>query len=152
MGALQEILARDFSRQIRFVRRTVDRDVLIATGTIQIHTLPREMHDNVAVYVGKRTGDGLSGTGGSTSQFVYDLGDILGVKAINEAIPKDKQFWWHVYVKPEQTRAPGARDELLKNISDQTGIHFKMDRRPVEIWFIESPPDVAQPTASDLRR
>lgn len=151
MEALQEILAKDFGRQIRFVRRTVDRDVIVATGTIQLHKLPKEMNDTVAIYVGKRTGDGLSVSGGSTSEFVSELGETLGVKAISDAAPIDKQFSWKLYVKPEQMRQPGAREELLKNISEQTGIVFTMERRRVEIWFVESPPGITPPTAPDQK-
>jgi hypothetical protein len=132
-----------FGRQVRFVPRTVDRDVLVASGPVQIHLLPKEMKDMVAIYVGKRSGNGISMHCGPVTEFLGDVGEMFDLKAINETTPRDKQCCWHFYLKPDQILAPGARAELLKNLSDQTGIVFKIERRPVEIWFVESSPGVS---------
>jgi hypothetical protein len=144
MAALQEVLARDFGRPVRFVPRTVERDVLVASGTVNIHSLPKEMgKDMVAIYVDKRS-DAISAgfgiTAGAMNNLLGEVGELAGLKAINETTPKDKQCFWHYYVKPGTTLPLPTREKVLKNISDQTGISFKVERRPVEIWFVETAP------------
>lgn len=143
MAALQEVVARDFGRSVRFVPRTVERDVLVASGAVKIHSLPKEMGgDTVAIYADKRSDTRSAGfgmTAGSVNNFLGEVGELAGLKAIDETTPKGKQCFWHYYVKPGTMLPLATRERVLKNITDQTGISFKVERRPVEIWFVESP-------------
>lgn len=142
MAALQEMLAKDFGRQVRFAPRTVVRDVLVASGAVKIHSLPGEMgNDMVAIYVDKRSDPRSAGflmSAGPITNFLGEVGELVGLKPIDETTPRNKQCFWHYYVKPGTMLSSPAREEMLKNLSDQTGISFKVERRPVEIWFVES--------------
>jgi RNA polymerase sigma factor (sigma-70 family) len=149
MQGFEQILASQFGRQVRFVPRTVERDVLVASGTVQIHAPPQEMGNNmVAIYVGKRSGDGYSYRAGQLGEMIAEIGELFGLKGINQITPKDKQGVWHYYIKPGTILTTTAREELLKNLSDQTGMTFKFERRPVEIWFVEPSPGMASPTSA----
>ena len=143
LDGLAEILGSHFGRQVRFVPRTVERDVLVASGTVKIHSLPKEMgNDMVAVYADKRSNTNAAGFGmraGPVSDFLGEVGELVGLKAINETTPKNKQCFWHYYVDPGTMLSQPMREKVLKNISDQSGISFKVERRPVEIWFVETP-------------
>ena len=143
MAALQEVLARDFGRQVRFVPRTVERDLLVASGTVQIHSLPNEMgNDMVAIYVESRSNTHSAGFGmsaGPMNGLLGEIGELTGLRVIDETTPKGKQCSWHYYIKPGTILPSPTLGKVLKNISEQSGVSFKLERRPVEIWFVESP-------------
>lgn len=142
LKGLAEILGSQFGRQVRFVPRIVEREVLVASGPVAIHSLPKEMgNDMVAIYLDKRPNTNSAGFGmraGPVTDFLGEVGELVGLKAINETTPKNKQCFWHYYLKPDTILSSSMGQEVLKNVSDQTGISFKVERRPVEIWFVES--------------
>jgi len=152
LEGLAEILGSQFGRPVRFVPRTVERDLLVASGAVKIHSLPKEMgNDMVAIYADKRSDTGSAGFGmraGPVTDFLGEVGELVGLKAINETTPKSKQCFWHYYLEPDTILSSSTRDEVLKNISDQMGISFKVERRPVEIWFVDSPRDITGLTGS----
>src|SRR6185312_4770165 len=121
----------------RLVPRIVERDVLVAGGNVEVHPLPKEFANGVAIYTESRNNH-LSMSGGAVSQFLGDLSDLLGVKIINETTPPSKQIFWTNYVKPQELAgSKTAQEHVLKNIEDQSGITFRHESRPVEIWFVE---------------
>lgn len=148
LTAIEEILARDFGRRLRFVPRTVERDVLVASGDVRIRALPKEMGwDVVAIYADKRPDTSSAGFGmraGPVKDLLGEVGELPGIKVIDETTPKNKQCFWHYYVKPGTVLSSPIREKVLKNISDQSGISFKLERRSVETWFVELPPGIAQ--------
>lgn len=63
----------------------------------------------------------------------------MGIKIVNETTPPSKQILWANYVKPQELAgSKTAQEHVLKNIQGQSGITFRHERRPVEIWFVES--------------
>lgn len=138
LAALANIINQQFGRNIKFVPRTVERDVLVASGNIVVHSLP-DVGNGIAIYLDSRKKH-LSMSVGSVSQFMGDLSDLLGIKIIDETTSPSKQmFWSEDYVSPQQLAgSKTAQEHVLKNIEDQSGIAFRHERRPVEIWFVES--------------
>lgn len=138
LASLQNIINREFGQNIRLVPRTVERAVLVASGNIDVHPLPKEFANDVAIYLESRKNH-LSMSGGPVSQFLGDLSDLVGIKIINETTPASKQIFWANYVKPQELAgSKTAQEHVLKNIEDQSGITFRHEHRPVEIWFVES--------------
>lgn len=138
IAALQNIINQEFGRNIRLVPRTVERDVLVASGNVSVRPLPKQFANAVAIYLQDRKRN-LSMTAGSVSNFLGDLSDLTGMKIINETTPPRKQIFWSNYVKPQELAgSKTAQEHVLKNIEDQSGITFRHERRPVEIWFVES--------------
>ena len=62
------------------------------------------------------------------------------MKIIDETNSPSKQIYCSDdYVSPQQLAgSKTAQEHVLKNIEDQSGITFRHERRPVEIWFVES--------------
>jgi hypothetical protein len=149
LEALASILNSEFGRHIRLVPRTVERDVIVARGVIEIRPLPGEGHE-VAIYLNARSGDGQYHGWGSASTFLGDVGDALKIKMINETTAPSNGFQRHQYIKPEETIPGNARDQFLKNISDQTGMTFTFERRPIEVWFVE--PSTGTTETSEARQ
>ena len=138
LAALANIINQEFGRNIRLVPRTVERDVLVAGGNVVVHALP-DVGNGIAIYLDSRKKH-LSMSVGSMSQFMGDLSDLLAIKIINETTSPSKQMYWSEdYVSPQLLAgSKTAKERVLKNIQDQSGITFRHERRPVEIWFVES--------------
>jgi RNA polymerase sigma factor (sigma-70 family) len=136
MAALQSIVNSEFRKPLHLTPRTVERDVFVARGAIDIHSLPKEFNGCVALYIGERKGNGLSTSAGSSADFLGDVGEMLDTKVINETMP-NKQLFWRRYVEAKNVRTSQTREELLKHISEQSGITFTKERRAVEVWFAE---------------
>lgn len=65
LAALQEILANELERKIRFEKRTVEHEIIVATGQFSFHPLAEaRKQDTVHLYV-----DELSSSGGWNSRF-----------------------------------------------------------------------------------
>ena len=129
LAALANIVNLAFDRNIRLVPRIVERDVLVAGGNVEVHPLPKEFANGVAIYTESRNNH-LSMSGGAVSQFLGDLSDLLGVKIINETTPPSKQIFWTNYVKPQELAgSKTAQEHVLKNIEDQSGITFRHESR-----------------------
>ena len=137
LAALANIVNQEFGQDIRLVPRTVERDVLVASGNVSVHPLPKKSANVVAIYLEDRKRN-LWMTAGSVSDFLGDLSDLTGIKIINETTPPLKQIFWSNFVKPQELAgSKTAQEHVLKNIADQSGITFRHERRPVEIWFVE---------------
>ena len=141
LAALQSIVHSEFGKPLQLAPRTVERDVIVARGAMDLQPLPHEFDNCLALYIGTRNGSGVGHTAGSLSDLLGDVGEMLNTKVINETTPPDKQLVWHEYVEPNELKTADQREELLKHISEQSGITFTKERRPVEVWFAQSAKD-----------
>jgi len=146
MKAFEKIVQDYSKRHIRFEERQIGRHVIVAGGTFRFSPLP-ETYDNSAVHVfSDKTDPDERGGGGSGSldKFLRYLGDIpLNELVINET--KDSRdirvrYRWHYsgYVKKIENDIERAEklQTLLDNLSSQTGLEFKQERRKVSIWIV----------------
>lgn len=146
MAALEKILNEEFGKHVHFVNRTVPREVLVATGTVTLHSLPKEPFPGmVDLYTTRRTGNALMNGAGDVRGLLGVVSDLLGTKVVSE-VPA-KQLFWRNFLSPKDVRSAQSRDLLLKNVAEQTGIHFTTETRPVEIWFVEPATTSAIPSA-----
>ncbi|HSZ58305.1 MAG TPA: sigma-70 family RNA polymerase sigma factor [Tepidisphaeraceae bacterium] len=140
MAAIEVLLGDEFGKNIRFVPRTVEREVIVATGRLQIHTLPHPPFPNVVdIYLKKRTDQPLSMAAGKIDNFLGDVGELLAIKFVDETTPGDKQFFWRNFIREQDVRGNSTASVLLlNNLSGQLGLQFHSERRSVEVWFVES--------------
>lgn len=146
LKALERILADEMGRNIRFVKRTVEREAIVATGRFQYRRLPVAQDDR---YVHMFSGDfdlesgGGGGTADSVSQFLQALGNRVRVPVIDETEPSQQvriPYRHHRSAYLGRIEGPAEKREkltqLLDNLSRQTDLRFTVEPRPVEIWFV----------------
>ncbi|HXE54593.1 MAG TPA: sigma-70 family RNA polymerase sigma factor [Tepidisphaeraceae bacterium] len=141
MMVLEGIANQQFGQHVHLSPRTVDRDVLVATGQYHLHPLPKTPFPNLLViYLDKRGAKWQSMSAGSIRDFLGNIGELIGTKiTVNDKATGDKQVFWQNYLTAKDVqRNPVARELLLKNLSEQMGLQFHAERRPVEIWFAQT--------------
>ena len=146
LKALEQLLADELGRNIRFVKRTVEREVIVATGKFKFHP-PSGTYESNSVHLFSDQVDPDERAGGGTADSVSDFLQRMGSRVKMSVIDKTKSS--------EQVRIPyrhhrssrlrDVKDEvekakklktLLANLTDQTDLQFKVERQPVEIWFV----------------
>jgi hypothetical protein len=68
-------------------------------------------------------------------EFLRDLGNYIGRRVINDVSIKPKRvLWWNRIVDREGAQSP---ELVLKQITEQTGLTFRAERRTVRVLRIE---------------
>lgn len=146
-GAFEKILNDKLNLRIRFVPNEVERDVFICSGTFEFHPLGGEYGDDqIHLFVEKPDPpDNIQGGGGSGDldhflNYVGRLGKIRIINANKAAAVEDLIWRQHSSAKWMRLRKnPALFEMLLKNVSKQTSLQFKKERRKERIWPIKSP-------------
>ncbi len=146
LKALEEILAKEIGRDIRFEKRAVERQAIIATGNFKYHRLPMVQDDKwIHMYSDDFTpdGGGGGGTADSVSEFLQAIGDRVGMPVIDQTESSEEiriPYRHHRSAYLSRIEDPTEKAEklqlLLDNISRQTNLQFTVGRRPVEKWFV----------------
>ena len=146
MKALEQILAKEIGRKIRFEKRTVEREAIVATGSFQYHRLPMAKDDRYILmfsgdYIDEQGGGG--GTADSVHEFLEAIGDRVDLPVIDQTEPSGEvripfRHYRSAYLSRIEDPAEKAEKlaQLLDNISRQTNLQFKLETRPIEKWFI----------------
>ena len=144
LAALQEVLANELERKIRFEKRTVAHEVIVATGRFSFHPLAEaRKQDAVHLYV-----DELSSSGGGTVDSVAELLQTIGNRAKTYVVDRTESaeetsiiYYLHRSSRPlRQMESNPEKTEKLKvflaNLTKQTELQFEVAQQPVEIWFV----------------
>jgi len=149
LKALEEILAKEIDRKIRFEKRTVERKAIIATGSFKYHRLPVAQDDR---YILMFSGDFVNedGGGGGTADSVHKfleameaIGNRVNTPVIDrtessEQIRIPYRHYRSAYLSriEDPTEKEKKMIQLLDNISRQTNLQFRVEMQPVEKWFV----------------
>lgn len=146
MKALQQLLVEELGRQINFEKRTVEKNVIVASGQFKFHPLSGTYNDSLLhLYSDKLDPDESSGggTADSVAELLAEIGDNVGMPVINETETYEEMripFGSHGSCSLERIKddVEKARklDMLLANLTKQTELQFTVERRPVEVWFV----------------
>ena len=86
LAALEELLARELGRKIRFEKRSAERNVIVATGAFSFHP-PVGTYENTSVHLYATETDPDGGSGGgtadSTKEFLLMLGDRVNMPVVD---------------------------------------------------------------------
>ncbi|HUU15821.1 MAG TPA: hypothetical protein VMW72_01615 [Sedimentisphaerales bacterium] len=146
LKALEEVLAKEIGRDIRFVKRTIEREAIVATGSFKYHRLPVVQDDRyIHMFSDDFTpdGGGGGGTADSVSEFLQAIGNRVGMPVIDQTESSEEiriPYRHHRSAYLSRIEDPTEKAEklqlLLDNLSRQTNLQFTVGRRPVEIWFV----------------
>jgi hypothetical protein len=146
LGALEALIARELGRTIRFEKRTVDRQVIVATGRFNFHR-PTGTYEGTSVHMYADDADPDEGAGGgmatSLADFLQRLGDRVNMPVVDRTeriedmeIPYRHHRSSRVYREPDELERARKLRLLLDHLTEQTELQFKVTTRPVEVWFV----------------
>jgi hypothetical protein len=125
---------------IRVEPARVEREVIVARGRFTPKPLPDAPREPKAVHLYIDKLDSTEGAGGGTASmdgFLRHVGDTIGLKVIDETEPhKGNVEWANNHSVSDAQKSSEKRDALLKNVTEQTGLEFKLERRPVDVWRV----------------
>lgn len=162
--ALERILREECKLPVKLKFKEVEREVVVARGTLKIVPLEGQEKNHVEVFA---KGIGKDKVGGSRTDlhgFLLDLGGFVGRRIVNEAKSgKEEVITYGVSVRqsPRQRTAPKlaiplpldpaplptfdpaieAEDHdpnlVLPNVAKQTSLTFTTEKRKVRVLFVE---------------
>ena len=146
LKALEQLIDEEFSRTIQFEKRTAERQVIVVTGNFKFHP-PSETYEHTSVHLYADELDPDEGSGGGTADSVNDfllrLGNLVDMPVADhtESSKKFKVPYRHhrsSYLRIIKDKAEKATklQMLLAILTKQTELQFRIEKRPVEVWFI----------------
>ncbi len=144
LRALETILAGELKRPIHFTRSEVERDVIVAGGQYRFHPLGDRPQER-AVHLGTESlpPDGGGGGSGSLREMLDWLGDRAGRVVIDETQSSNEAIQWRDHLAGAMNEmasdTQAGRElvgRLLENVSKQTSLTFRLERRKVGVWLV----------------
>jgi len=144
LRSLEEIIYAETKRVIRFEQRTLERDVIVASGRYEFKPHPSGNHPD---YIPVTSEDEITKsaeiqTANSLPEFLRYLESSLQIKVADETEPMEKTtirykrsgglLGWMKY--PEQRRE--ELNILLDNLTKTTSLQFTVERRGAQIWLV----------------
>jgi RNA polymerase sigma factor (sigma-70 family) len=140
LAALEPILLKITKHHIKFVKKTVEREVIVVSGD----HLAIQPGKDIQVYAENSQDKEYDGYGDLNNLF-EEVGNRLNIRFINETqidskAPETRNLIWEWHRDSDVLHMKNRRieltDKLLKNLADQTGFTFTREQRPVEVWFV----------------
>ena len=141
---LEEIIYAETKRAIRFEKRMAEQEVIVASGRYEFKPHPSGDYPD---YVPVTSRDKFSEaaevkTADSLPEFLRYLESSLQIKVADETEPMEKTtiryrrsggfLGW----MQDSEQRHKELDILLDNLTKTTSLQFKVERRPVQIWFV----------------
>jgi thiol-disulfide isomerase/thioredoxin len=146
LKSLEKILSEEIDREIRFEKREVELEVVVATGDFKFHPPTKTYeHDSVHLFTDELDPDERAGggTADSVNYFLGKLGGLIDMTIVDETTPSEEikiPYRHHrsSYLRKVKDEHEKKRklDMLLTNLTKQTELQFRIEHRPVEVWFV----------------
>ena len=147
--ALEQLITHELGRNIQFEKRTVERQVIVATGSFKFIPLSMAPNkDRVYMFSDKfePNAGGGGGTAKSVAEFLTAIGNRVEVPIVDETQSPEESEGMQIYFNhhrsaylsevKDKTEKAEKLQKLLANITEQTELQFKIERQPVEVWFV----------------
>ena len=142
LSALEEIIRTELHRSIRFEKRTVERDTIVVTGRYAFTPLPDKDPDRLCLFIHEdRSLE--KGEADSLAELFDKLADGINIAIDNRTEPT--QAGKIQYLQADDVM-DGFREQvidkekdlpaLLDTLARQTGLQFKVEKQPAEVWFV----------------
>ena len=145
MKDLKEIVKNEAAREIDFVKKKVETEVIIAKGKYDFKPLPGVKEGNYILICTDKMDTYIGGGGGSgtVSKFLRWVGNRINMYIIDETESEDIKIYWRNHDSSNLRRLSHNKelyserlDMLLSNLTRQTGLTFERKTAAVEKWFI----------------
>jgi RNA polymerase sigma factor (sigma-70 family) len=134
LAALSKIVERDWGRRIRFEKRALEREVLVATGKLKAGEANAK-EPLIDLFTTARPADDAK-VQGDVAHLLRTVGELVGLMIVDESPRADVKVAWRFGkgVRPNTELSAEHATLLLDHLSDQIGLDFKREIRPVEVW------------------
>lgn len=142
MAGLSDALSGFLGGKLRFEKRRVEREVIVATGRFEYHNLPEPARpDSIYLYtapdMNERWRRSSGEPGKNADEFLTFLGDRLNLRVINKTETREMPRLYYHLVDLPAAGDEAALDRCLQNITAQTGFQFKREHHQlVDVWTI----------------
>jgi hypothetical protein len=146
LADLHTILLQQFKIDVRYERIEVIKDAMIATGRYHLRRIPDATIGDLQIFADvldhPKPGDSVEGGGTTSPADLWSmLGGMLGIPIVDEANHEPKKIAWalsHSIVHADTELA--RRQQILDNITKQTGLTFKQEKRAFTTWKLTPAP------------
>ena len=140
IDALEGVLRRDFKARVKLHLRTVEREVVVASGTYHVEAplgdgqrTPLQLYGKFPIGEGK--GEKFSG---GFAAMLDRIGVLSARQVVNEVKePPEGNPVWCEYDPVFRLDSNEDTDALLKHVTEQTGLMFKREKRSVKVLFVD---------------
>jgi len=142
LKALEYIVSEVSGKCLRFEKRKVKGEALVAFGIYQYQPLPNMEKDWLHLFSDTPSEGGGGGTAQSFHELLWELGDLVNIPVVNESLSSNYKpitFRRHTSANLRNVHGPQKSmqlDLLLKNFTLQTSIAFMRRIIEREIWFL----------------
>ena len=143
--ALSRMVKQAYGRDVRFEKRELPREVIVAGGKWEFKPLQGTYNDKwVHLFVEEPDkSEGAGGGSGDLTAFLKMLGDRTGSRVVDEVEgERPKMFTWGHHNSSRLHNQPAGPErleklmKLLDVVSKQTGLTLEPARRNVPVWVL----------------
>ncbi len=142
LEALKAIAKEQFGFDLMIEKRLVEREVIVASGSYAFQQiLGARGAGQVHLYVDTIDRNESSGGGsGTVNKLVRQVGDNVHMPIVDETDLDVGRIGWFgnrdSLIRRNDPNRSAKIDKLLRNLSKQTSLTFKREKREVPVWFI----------------
>jgi hypothetical protein len=135
LRSLEKIIYAETNRAIRFEERTIEREVIVASGRYEFKPHPSGNYPNyIPLWDGRLqtseyTVDSLEG-------LFANIEREIKMKIVDETEPAENARIRFQWVKRDPEPTGDKLSILLNDLTKTTSLEFKVERRPGEIWVV----------------
>ncbi|HUT46464.1 MAG TPA: M56 family metallopeptidase [Sedimentisphaerales bacterium] len=135
LKALEEIIYAETNRAIRFEKRTIEREVIVAKGRYEFKPHPSGNYSNyIPLWDGRfqtaeYTVDSLEG-------LFANIEREIKMEIVDETEPAEIATIRYKWVDRDPEPTGDKLSVLLDDLAKTTSLRFKVERRPTQIWFV----------------
>jgi hypothetical protein len=145
LAELARLVKQAHGIDVRFERRELEREVIVAGGTWKFTPLEGTYNEKwVHLFAGKQDkSEGSGGGSGNLDEFLKMLGSRVGSRIVDEVKgPRPEMITWghhassRLYNMPPGPERLEKLTQLLDAVSKQTGLTLETARRKVPVWVL----------------
>jgi hypothetical protein len=135
LRSLEEIIYTETNRPIRFEKRTIEREVIVAKGRYEFKPHPIGNYPNyIPLWDGRLQTSEY--TVDSLEELFANIERELKMKIVYETEPAEITTIRYKWVKRDSEPAGDKLSVLLDDLTKTTSLQFKVERQPAQIWFV----------------
>jgi hypothetical protein len=139
---LEQILREELNLPVRLTLRQVEREVIVVGGKYESKPRANRKMNEVDLFAIKPNENDGAGGSGSFDDFLVAIGTHIDRRLVSDLAnsPKDRIRWYY-HRSPRPVREPDPNkdaDGVLKNVTAQTALTFKTEKRKVRVLFVKS--------------
>lgn len=134
---LEKALRKGYKLPVRMTFRDEEREVIVAKGSYALRPL-QNIGDGTKIHIYHRELDTDPGSAGcgttSVAGLLEELATTLQCPVVSEVEPSDTRVQYAIHRDAWRT---AYVDDVLRNVSAQTGLVFERQTRPVRVLYLK---------------